>query len=328
MTQGLVGAALAQSAGRRVEIRLATLIGFGAGLLADADVLIQTASDPLLQIEYHRHFTHSLFFIPLGALVAALILWLPLRTRLPFPRIYFYALLGYSLAGFLDVCTSYGTYWLWPLIDERISFNIISIVDPLFTIPLLVGVIFGWHRQKPGAARVVLLFAASYLLLGAVQQGRALDEIQTVSEARGHSPERLLVKPTMGNLLLWRSVYEYDGMFYVDAVRVGAMKQRTYPGGKISKYQPESDPLAPKAGSILARDISRFQKFSDGFVTRNGNQNNALGDIRYSMLPTALTPLWGIEYDPAQPEQHASYHFYRQLRRGQRQQFLDMLMGL
>ncbi len=40
-------------------------------VIPDMDVLIRSASDPLLAIEYHRHFTHALAFIPVGGLIAA-----------------------------------------------------------------------------------------------------------------------------------------------------------------------------------------------------------------------------------------------------------------
>ena len=66
LTQGLVGGVLAQSLARKNERKIATLVGVVAGLLADADILIRSSSDPLLNIEYHRHFTHSLVFIPVG----------------------------------------------------------------------------------------------------------------------------------------------------------------------------------------------------------------------------------------------------------------------
>ena len=84
LTQGLLGASLAQSGTRQNETRLATGVGFFAGLLADADILIQSVNDPLLTVEFHRHFTHSIFFVPFGSLIAALILWPFLRKRLSF----------------------------------------------------------------------------------------------------------------------------------------------------------------------------------------------------------------------------------------------------
>ena len=102
LTQGLLGASLAQSGTRQNEARLATGIGFFAGLLADPDILLQSANDPLLTVEFHRHFTHSIFFVPFGGLIAALILWPFLRKRLSFSRLYLFCFLGYSLSGVLD----------------------------------------------------------------------------------------------------------------------------------------------------------------------------------------------------------------------------------
>ena len=69
ITQGLLGGVLAQSAANRNEKKWATLAGVASGLVADADVLIYSSSDPLLNIEYHRHFSHALVFIPFGAAI-------------------------------------------------------------------------------------------------------------------------------------------------------------------------------------------------------------------------------------------------------------------
>lgn len=336
LTQSLIGAGLAQTGARGDELRLATGIGLVAGLLADADVLIQSSADPLLQIEYHRHFTHSIFFIPLGALIAALLFWPLLRRRLPLARIYLYSLLGYALSGFLDVCTSYGTYWLWPLIDQRISFNLISIVDPLFTVFLLVGVIYSWRGKSAVPSRIALLLAGGYLLLGWLQHDRAQQEIAKVAADRGHPIERMLVKPTMGNNLLWRSIYESGGQFHVDAVRVGIGAARTYSGGSVNRYRPEESSITPPADSILAADIRRFSDFSDGFVIRHAesesefeseSDNHRLGDIRYAMLPTSTQPLWGIQFDLKHPDRHASYNFYRSMSGGDRKRFFEMLLA-
>jgi len=108
LTQGLLGGVVALSVANKKESRSAAVTGFAAALVADADVLIGASGDPLLNLEFHRHFTHSLIFIPVGALIAALLLWPLLRKRLGFRRIYGYALLGYATSGLLDACTSYG----------------------------------------------------------------------------------------------------------------------------------------------------------------------------------------------------------------------------
>ena len=73
ITQSVLGAALAQSVARPKDLRRAGFAGALGGFLPDADVLIRWPSDPLLFLDYHRQFTHSLAFIPIGgALTAAL----------------------------------------------------------------------------------------------------------------------------------------------------------------------------------------------------------------------------------------------------------------
>ena len=144
LTQGLIGAAVPQAVtpNRRLLLR-AGFLGLIAGMLPDLDVLIRSSSDPLLFLEYHRQFSHSIFFIPVGGLVCAGLFYLLLRRRidLPFKMVWLYSTLGYGTHGLLDAFTSYGTILGWPFSEERVSFGIISVVDPLFTLPLLVLVL-------------------------------------------------------------------------------------------------------------------------------------------------------------------------------------------
>lgn len=328
LTQGLLGAALAQSVARPRETRLATGIGFGAGLLADADVLISSGTDPLLMLEYHRHFSHSLVFIPIGALLAALLLWPFLRARLSFSRLYLFALLGYSLSGLLDACTSYGTHLLWPFSEERIAFHIIAIIDPLFTLVLLAAAVYAWKARRPRAAQIGLLLAVLYLGVGWVQHERVEAVAQQLVAQRGHRAERLLVKPTLGNLVLWRSMYVHQGEVRVDAIRLGlGAEPRVYPGGAIRLFEPARDVPGLARGSTQYRDAERFVRFSDGFVAVHPLRPEVLADVRYSNLPNSLLPLWGLELDPARPERHAHYAFYRDMSQATRQRFMDMLLG-
>ena len=44
----------------------------------------------------------------------------------------FFSTLGILTHGFLDACTSYGTSLFWPFSSTRVSWNVISIVDPFF----------------------------------------------------------------------------------------------------------------------------------------------------------------------------------------------------
>jgi len=328
VTQGLIGATLAQAGARPNEVRLASFVGFCAPLLADADALIRSAEDPLLFLEYHRHFSHALLFIPVGALIASLLLWPLLRKRLAFNRIYLYALLGYATAGFLDACTSYGTHLLWPFNDDRIAWSIISIFDPLFSLALITALVIGIVKHQPLAARFGMMFAAAYLSLGVIQHDRAEARAHLQAQQRGHIAERLIVKPTMGNLLLWRSVYETDGMYYVDAVRVGLPdNSKVFTGNRVQAFDINRDLPQLTDQMMVYRDIERFELFSDGFLAWHPERPNVLGDVRYAMLPTSIRPLWGIELQLDAPDEHVTFNTYRAMPDADRKAFIAMLLN-
>ena len=138
VTQGVLGASSAQSASTGKQLAAATLCGVVAGMAPDLDALIRSSDDPLLYLEYHRQFSHALIFIPIGALLCAVLLWRMVARWLSFYQTYLFCLLGYATHGLLDACTSYGTQLFWPFSNARIAWHTVSIIDPLFTLPLLV----------------------------------------------------------------------------------------------------------------------------------------------------------------------------------------------
>ena len=74
VSQGVLGASAALAVSRRRETIVAVLCGVLSGMAPDLDALIRSDGDPLLYLEYHRQFTHSLVFIPIGGLLCALVL--------------------------------------------------------------------------------------------------------------------------------------------------------------------------------------------------------------------------------------------------------------
>ena len=141
ITQGTVGAAFAQSAANKNNILRISIIGFLAGLAPDLDVLIRSSTDPILFLEYHRQFSHSLFFIPFGSLIVALLIFPLVKKSMSLKTVYLACFLGYATHGILDACTSYGTLLFWPFSNERITWNTISIVDPSFIFDDLINIL-------------------------------------------------------------------------------------------------------------------------------------------------------------------------------------------
>ena len=329
VSQGLVGAVLPQSISNKKEIRLSALIGFLSGLLADIDVLIHSSTDPLLFLDYHRQFTHSLIFIPLGGLIAAGFCWLFLKKRLSFWKIYFYAFLGYGTHCFIDACTNYGTQLLWPFSDARIAWNVISIIDPIFTFTLAFLVIIAVLKKSPLIARIGLLFAVCYLLFGLYQRERAEEVLLSLAQSRGHEVERVLVHPSIGNLLVWRSIYEAGGNYYVEAVRVSPFSEpKIYHGGSIKVFDPEKELSTLNTNSTLYKDIDRFRSFAKDFLVIHPAYPDIIGDLRMGILPNSIKPIWGIEFDPDREDEHVSMDNYERSVNGEKIQiFISMLLG-
>lgn len=327
ISQGALGAALPQAIAKDERRLVAVAVaGFAAGVLPDADVFIRSSRDPLLFLEYHRQFTHSLLFIPVGGLIAALALYPLLRRHLGFATLYLVTTLGYGTHGLLDACTSYGTQLLWPFSDQRVAWNNVSVVDPLFTVPLLALVVVAAWRRRRRWAQVGLAWALLYLALGVVQHERAEAAGEALACARGHSPVRLEAKPTLGNLLLWKLLYEEDGRFYVDAVHVAA-KATVFEGGSVDKLEPARDLPWLSPGTVQHDDVERFTWFSDGWVALHPEREDVVGDVRYSLVPNEVEPLWGIRLAPGAPNEHAEYVTSREGVSRKQRRFLRMVIG-
>lgn len=302
LTQGLLGAAAAQAiCGRR--LRYAWLPGAVGGLIPDLDVLISSASDPLLAIEYHRHFTHSLAFIPAGGAIAATPWLLWRRHRPHWKPILAAATLGYATHGLLDACTSYGTQLLWPFSSQRTAWDVVSIIDPIFTLALLIGVLWTALRGTRGAAAVALLFCLAYLGSGWMQRERAFDVQAQIAQARGHEIVRGKVFPTLGNQLVWRSLYQTGDEFHVDRIRVPWLGRPQWtPGSSVVRLSEEELRATAQTDERVLRDFHRFNWFSDGWVARTPSDPAVIGDVRYSLRTDAFEPVWGIRFHPGAPQ--------------------------
>jgi inner membrane protein len=314
LSQGMLGAALPQATrSNHAHVAIAGLFGLIAGMAPDLDVLIRSETDTLLFLEYHRQFTHSLIFIPIGGALCAGLLHLLLgrRWQLGFWQTFAFCSLGYATHGLLDGATSYGTQLFWPFSDMRVAWNIISIVDPLFTLPLVVGVVVSMIKRNAGPVRVALGWCALYLCFAAYQHLAAREMARDLAIERGHSPEKLTVKPSFANLIVWKSIYLADGRFHVDAIRP-SFGGRVYEGDSVALLDVARDLPWLDQATQQADDVRRFSHFSDAYVSIHPQDRNRVIDVRYSMLPNEIDPLWSIRLDPsAGADAHAVFRHHR-----------------
>jgi inner membrane protein len=306
ITQNLLGAVAGHAACGRPRGegglgRLALLAGSLGGAVPDFDFLLGPLADPALPFELHRHFTHSLAFIPIGGVLATLPLLALPRARRQVGRVCAAATVGCATHGLLDTLTSYGTHLLWPFVAHRTAWDAMSIVDPLFTGVLLLGVLAALIRGRPRPTRLALTLALTYIAFGFSQHARALDAQRALARERGHEIAHGRALPTLGNVVVFRSIYEAEGRLWADAVHVapfGSMGVRT------GTAQPRltADDLPADAPARAWPVFRGLESFADGFVGRvdpaaTGDERLTIGDMRFSLDTTGFRPLWGIVLD-------------------------------
>jgi inner membrane protein len=216
LSQFVLGAAVGVTVmGRRVAPWKAALWGGALGTLPDLDALIDHG-DPVRNMVLHRAETHALFWQTLAAPpIAAAIAVLTTRGNAgaarwrDFPLWLATVWLAFVTHALLDAMTVYGTRLALPFSDHPYGVGSIFIIDPLYTLPLIAGLVGalvarGARRMRWNMAGLVL--STAYLAWSAAAQAHVAGIVRTQIAARpdAASVERVLVTPTAFNTVLWR----------------------------------------------------------------------------------------------------------------------------
>src|SRR5690554_4765 len=167
ITQAALGAGIAGAMLGRQHGRKALIAGAVLGTLPDLDVLINYG-DPLSQMINHRGFTHSVFVLTAFSALLTWLIW-RWRPRIDYTRQRLFLTIWLILTThvMLDAFTSYGTQLFWPLRPVPESWSSVFIIDPFYTLPLLLTVLAGLALGiRPTMCRVlswVLVMGAAYL---------------------------------------------------------------------------------------------------------------------------------------------------------------------
>jgi len=300
ITQGVLGAAASQAVMSRRLPRGAGLAGAVGGMAADLDVFIYSLSDPTVGWTFHRHFTHSLIFIPIGGLIAALpFLWMK-RFRDYRLEVILASIIGYATHGLLDAFTSYGTQMLWPFSNLRIAWDWIGIVDPIYTMTLWIGVLWTARTLRPKAVRIALLLASLYICFGGWQHHRAVEVQTELAAMRGHRIEHSRLLPAPGWLLFWRSIYVSNGRLYSDGIATRWFNSTlVLEGGSADATTFDDLPPNVQSNAEAQRQYAIFNWFADGLIAPIEGSPNGYGDMRITAAVESLTPLWGLQFDPS-----------------------------
>jgi inner membrane protein len=297
LSQIVLGASVQGAVLGKYQGRKAYLYGAILGTLPDLDVLI-SYPDPISDMTYHRSFSHSLFVLTAVGIIGAWLIsryhhWrdmpLPYSTR----RLALAMTLVLTTHPILDSFTVYGTQLFWPLQDPLqitpISIASVFIIDPLYTLPLLVSLIVGLIKGCKLAifkARLLmncqrlavwmLLLSSSYLLLGLGLKYHAKSQAeQTLAAANIHTT-RIKTMPVLPTILMWRTVAEDDQHRLIE-LRGSVLDSRLPEYRYLTQYD--------NAQTLRANMPAQSQPYAQRLDWFSGNWTG----YRVQMLPAAST---------------------------------------
>ncbi len=209
LTQIALGSAVGVAVmGRRTAVWKAALWGAVGGTLPDLDAFINHGN-AVLNMTLHRAESHALFWLTLAA---PLLAWLVSRIHgeaALFKRWWLALWLVLITHPLLDAMTVYGTQLLLPFTDYPYGVGSVFIIDPLYTVPLIVGVVAALRLKSTRGQRwnaAGLVLSSLYLVWSVVAQQQATQVARASLQAEGIAATQLLVTPAPFNTLLWRLV--------------------------------------------------------------------------------------------------------------------------
>jgi inner membrane protein len=265
LTQATLGAAVGEVIlGKRIGNK-AAIVGAIIATIPDLDVLLMPFFNDFQNISIHRGYSHSILFSLIGAFLFAYILSKIKWTKeIRFRKLWRFSFLALFTHILLDAFTSYGTQLFVPITDWRVSFDSISIIDPVYTIPLLVGVLlsvfyFKKNDQKRGLPNNIGLVVSSLYLLFTLANKQNIEQVfQTQLEEQNISSFRLLTVPVAIGNTTWYGVAK-------DKTHLHIGKYSHLEKNKIEFHSfPINDQLLSGLDEKL---IDRMKWFAQGFYT-------------------------------------------------------------
>ncbi|MFZ1730730.1 MAG: metal-dependent hydrolase [Bacteroidota bacterium] len=219
LTHITLGAAVGQAAMHRDLGNRAVLWGAFVGVLLDFDLLANPLLDPVTQLTWHRGISHSIL---VTLILTPLLGWLISRVhegQISVEKASLFAFFALGTHLLIDLLTTYGTQVLAPFSDSPISFNTLFIIDPLFTLPLLVFLLLsllpGEIRAKLFRNAAGIILSTAYVIVALLFKFSAVSSFERELERQNIPAERMITMATPFNTMLWRCIAETDDGYYI-----------------------------------------------------------------------------------------------------------------
>lgn len=277
LTQMALGSAVATAVSGKKHGAKAVLLGIICGTIPDLDVLISHATD-IESFTYHRSLTHSLLFCFLFTPILCFLFSGIKRLNMQYndKKLHLTIFLVLLTHILLDALTIYGTQIFWPLPSPPIGTGSIFIIDPLYTVPLLIGVIAFLAWGKIRINNTMLAISSVYLIFGLT----AKFYVQNIADNQINAEnKKILVQTTPFNTLLWRII-----IMEKDNYKVGYYS--LFDTSKLIKFK--SFKNNAKEIELIANSfaVKRLKWFTKGFYGVTVKNNDIImSDLRMGLEP-------------------------------------------
>lgn len=221
ITQGALGAAIGEAMlGKKIGNKGA-IVGAIVATIPDLDVVLHLFYSKLEMLSIHRGYSHSIAFSFLGSLIIAFALgkmkWL---KNIEYTRLFLFSWLCLFTHMLLDAFTAYGTQLFLPFSNRRVGFDSINVVDPVYTIPLILGLILSlWiYKSKPQRSifnNFGLLISSLYLMFTLINKESVNAEISKRLFQENIAYSALLTMPVGAANIHWYGVAKGQNHIYM-----------------------------------------------------------------------------------------------------------------
>ncbi len=214
LTQLVFGAACGEAIlGKKVG-RKALIWGGVLGTLPDLDVFIPLGS-PVDDFVSHRGFSHSLFLLAiLSPLIARLITTIHQDSKHLYIKWVLFSFVVLEGSVLLDLLTIYGTQIFWPFDTTPHAVPSLFIIDPLFTLPILIGVLAALFLKNHRLNTVGLSLSLAYLILALGTGIFVKQKMEVKLTEQGVSYSKFVCSPAPFTTLLWRTVGIHQDQYF------------------------------------------------------------------------------------------------------------------
>ncbi len=182
----------------------------------------------------------------------------------------------------LDCFTVYGTQLFQPFSDYRVSFDNIAVADPLYTVPLMLGVLVAAFLKREKKARRLanwagIALSSAYMALSFSHKAEFNQIFKNTLAEKGIQYGRMMSGPTILNNYLWSGVAEGDTAYYQGFY---SLLDDDKIIGQIHVLPKNHEHIAGHENDRVIRIIRWFSKGYYNIITRQDGKLQ-MNDLRY-----------------------------------------------